>query len=172
MTLGSHQACVGKSQDHITPRWIIDRLEQFDTDPCAASPRPWDCARYNFTAADDGLSRQWVGRVWLNPPFDRYQVAKWIERLAQHSRGTALLHARTEAGWFTPVWESASGILFMSARIKFCRADGSEQPFNSGAPALLAAFGEDDLTRLRASGIAGTLVTSWETAPAREVIAA
>ena len=26
MTLGSHQACVGKSQDHITPRWIIDRL--------------------------------------------------------------------------------------------------------------------------------------------------
>jgi DNA N-6-adenine-methyltransferase (Dam) len=172
MTLGSHQACVGRSQDHITPRWLLAKLGKFDTDPAAADPRPWDCAQHNIIAAMDGLSRLWFGRIWLKPPFDRYQVGRWIQRLAEHGRGTALLHARTEAGWFTPVWESASGILFMSTRIKFCRADGSEQPFNSGAPALLAAFGEDDLTRLRASGVTGTLVTSWETAPAREGIAA
>lgn len=38
----------------------------------------------------------------------------------------------------------------------------SAYQFNSGAPALLAAFGEADLKRLRASGIAGTLVTNWE----------
>src|SRR4051794_2283740 len=140
MTLGSHQRCVGQSQVHVTPRWIFERLGAFDLDPAAADPRPWDCARRNYTEADDGLSRPWRGRVWLNPPFDRFQVAHWIRRLAEHGHGTALLHARTEAEWFEPIWRSASGILFMGDRIKFCRPDGSEQPHNSGAPPVLVSF--------------------------------
>jgi hypothetical protein len=98
----------------------------------------------------------------LNPPFDRYQVGAWIQRLAEHGRGTALLHARTEAGWFEPVWRSASGILFLADRIKFCRPDGSEQPANSGAPAVLISFGAKDLQVLRICGIAGVLVTTWQ----------
>jgi hypothetical protein len=28
----------------------------------------------------------------------------------EHGRGIALLHARTEAGWFEPIWESAAAI--------------------------------------------------------------
>jgi hypothetical protein len=109
MTLGSHQKTIGDSENWITPRWIIDRLGPFDLDPAAASPRPWDCAQYNFTC--DGLSCEWQGRVCLNPPFDRYQVGKWIQRLANHGNGTALLHTRTEAEWFEPVWKSAKAIL-------------------------------------------------------------
>jgi DNA N-6-adenine-methyltransferase (Dam) len=163
MTLGSHQATVGKSQVHITPRWIIERLGPFDLDPCAADPRPWDCATENWT--QDGLSRPWRGRTWLNPPFDRYQVGEWVKRLANHGQGTALLHARTEAGWFEPIWRSASGILFMADRIKFCRTDGSEQPANSGAPAVLVAFGQQDLMALCDSGIGGALVTEWDWQP-------
>ena len=168
MTLGSHQRCVGQSQVHITPRWILERLGAFDLDPAAADPRPWDCARRNYTEADDGLSRPWRGRVWLNPPFDRFQVAHWIRRLAEHGHGTALLHARTEAEWFEPIWRSASGILFMGDRIKFCRPDGSEQPHNSGAPPVLVSFGDTDLARLRGSGLSGFLVTGWAaTSPVR-----
>jgi DNA N-6-adenine-methyltransferase (Dam) len=162
MTLGSHQRTVGLSQVHITPRWIIERLGSFDLDPCAASPRPWDCATTNYTEADDGLSQPWRGRVWLNPPFDRYAVARWISKLAAHGCGTTLLHARTEAGWFEPIWEHASGILFMADRIHFHRPDGSRQPANSGAPPVLVAFGQEDLARLRESEIAGVLVTTWE----------
>jgi DNA N-6-adenine-methyltransferase (Dam) len=163
MTLGSHQQTVGRSQVHITPKRIIDRLGPFDMDPCAASPRPWDCARVNITEKENGLIQSWHGRVWLNPPFDQYVVRQWIARLAEHGQGTALLHARTEAGWFEPVWESASGILFMADRIHFHRPDGSRQPANSGAPPVLVAFGEQDLVRLRDSGIAGRLVTQWQT---------
>jgi hypothetical protein len=161
MTLGSHQQSVGKSQDHITPRWILDALGVFDLDPAAADPRPWACARRNYTEADDGLSRRWVGRTFLNPPFDRRVVGQWIQRLADHGRGTALLHARTEAGWFEPIWAHASGILFLADRIHFYKPDGSEQPANSGAPAVLVAFGQEDLERLRQSGISGVLVTQW-----------
>jgi hypothetical protein len=81
------------SQVHLTPRWIIDALGPFDLDPCAADPRPWNCATRNIYEAEDGLSAKWDGRVWLNLPFDRYKVGKWIGRLAEHGRGTALLHA-------------------------------------------------------------------------------
>lgn len=162
MTLGSHQRAIGRSQVHLTPRWLIDALGPFDLDPCAADPRPWDCARRNLTAADDGLAHDWTGRVWLNPPFDRREVARWIERLACHGDGIALLHARTETTWFRPVWSRADGILFLARRLHFCRPDGTEQPANSGAPPVLAAFGAANYAALRRAKIPGNLVMRWE----------
>ena len=164
MTIGSHQTTVGKSQSHITPAWLLAQLGKFDLDPAAADPRPWDCADHSIPEAQDGLSQPWPtsARVFLNPPFDRYVVGRWIQRLAEHGRGIALLHARTEAAWFEPCWRHASGILFMADRIHFHRPDGGRQPANSGAPPVLVAFGEEDLVCLRTSTIAGALVTKWE----------
>ena len=162
MTLGSHQRAIGRSQVHLTPRWIIDALGPFDLDPCAADPRPWDCAHRNLTVADDGLAHQWIGRVWLNPPFDRREVARWIERLARHGDGIALLHARTETAWFRPVWARADAILFLDRRLHFCRPDGTEQPANSGAPPALIAFGAANYGALRRAKISGNLVMRWE----------
>lgn len=165
MTIGSHQQTVGKSQTHLTPKWIIDALGPFDLDPCAAPlPRPWDCAETNFTETDDGLSRDWRGCVWLNPPFDRYIVGKFLTRLAEHGDGIALLHARTETEWFSTAWRRADGLLFLADRIKFFLPDGTKQPANSGAPVVLVAFGQDAVKRLRKSGITGFLTTSWEVA--------
>lgn len=164
MTLGSHQRTVGKSQVHLTPRWLLDALGRpFDLDPCAATVRPWDCARTNFVEADDGLSREWFGEVWLNPPFHRYQVAEWISRLAEHGNGITLVHARTEAAWFEPIWRHATLLLFLADRIKFCLPDGVEQPANSGAPVVLAAFGSSARSRLFNCGIPGVLVGNWIT---------
>jgi hypothetical protein len=168
MSLGSHQVAIGRSQSHITPRAIINALggaDTFDLDPAACVQQPWPCARQSFTEFDNGLIQTWRGRVWLNPPFDRRVVGQWVQRLADHGNGTLLTHARTEAQWFEPIWRSASAILFMANRICFYRPDGSRHPHNSGAPPLIAAFGAADLHRLRASGIPGTLVTSWEHQP-------
>jgi DNA N-6-adenine-methyltransferase Dam len=164
MTLGSHQKSVGKSQIHVSPKWLLDLLGPFDFDPCAADPRPWDCATVNITEREDGLSRDWrgLGRGYLNPPYDRYVVARWISRFADHNHGVALLHARTETDWFEVCWERASGILFLDDRITFCKPDGSEHPANSGAPAVLVSFGPADLECLRECGIAGRLITQWE----------
>lgn len=170
MTLGSHQSTVGKSQAHITPRWLIDRLGPFDLDPCAADPRPWDCASVNYTA--DGLDLPWAGRVWLNPPFDRYVVGRWIERMAEHRNGIALLHARTETEWFLPCWERAHSILFFAHRIKFCRPDGTEQGANSGAPPVLVSFSPRDARRLADAGIPGAHVRGWQLLAAKQAEAA
>ena len=165
MSLGSHQQTVGKSQNHITPKWIIDATGPFDLDPCAADPRPWDCATTNWTMY--GLSREWFGMVYVNPPFNRYEVGSWIAKLAQHGNGITLLQARTEAGWFLPLWRRAACILFLADRIHFHRPDGTRQPANSGAPPILAAFGADAALRLHRCSIDGALVTHWHNRPTR-----
>jgi hypothetical protein len=96
--------------------------------------------------------------VWLNPPFDRYKVGRWIGRLADHGNGTALLHARTETEWFRICWPRATGILFMAKRLIFVKPDGTPctakrgERANSGAPPVLVAFGDYDATRLRTFG--------------------
>lgn len=171
MTIGSHQTTIGKSQVHLTPRAIIDPLGAFDLDPCAADPRPWDCAKANFTEADDGLSRDWFGRVWLNPPFHRYQIAAWLDKMAAHGCGTALVHARTDTAWFGTIWRHATALLFLSGRVTFRQADGTQQtitdpksknygkPNDSGAPVVLCAFGSADADVLSSSGLAGAFVS-------------
>lgn len=175
MSLGSHQSTIGKSQVHLTPRSILDPLGPFDLDPCASDPRPWDCARLNYTEADDGLSRPWEGRVWCNPPFDRRGVGAWMKRMGEHGHGIALLHARTDTEWFQHLWDGASAILFLRGRFNFLKPDGTPQtinkegskyfgkPSNSGAPVVLASFGIADRRVLETCGLAGTLVTGWTT---------
>jgi hypothetical protein len=154
--MGSHQRCVGKSQVHLTPRRILDPLGKFDLDPCGSNPRPWDCAGATFTEADDGLSLPWFGRVWLNPPFNRFGIADWLTRMAQHDRGITLVHARTETDWFNIVRERATALFWIAGRVIFLKPDGSPQTItkptskyfgkvaNSGAPVVLAAFGFAD----------------------------
>jgi hypothetical protein len=159
VTLCSHQQSIGKSQDHITPRFIIDAVGPFDLDPCAADPRPWDCARINWTTG--GLEREWTGLVYLNPPFHRYEVGAWIAKLAAHGHGIALLHARTETEWFEPIWQHAAAILFLADRLRFHRPDGTRQPANSGAPPILAAFGDEASLRVHRCGLPGALVDRW-----------
>jgi hypothetical protein len=167
VTIGSHQFGKSMSTNYITPRWLLDRLALFACDPCAASPRPWDCGEgFNFTLADNGLEREWYGLVFCNPPFDSAGIAAWIDRLARHEPGGILLtHARCETAWFQLIWKSATGLLFLDRRIKFCKPDGSTHSHNSGAPVVLAAFGDEAMRRLQNSGLGGALIIQWRVQP-------
>jgi hypothetical protein len=160
VTLGSHQRSIGKSQNWISPRHLIDATGPYDLDPCAADPRPWDCAKVNWTSG--GLEREWFDRVYCNPEFDRRVVGKWVARMAAHNHGTLLIHVRTETEWFMPIWQHASAILFLADRLHFHHPDGTRAPANSGAPACLVAFGQYDAERLATSGIPGIWVpNNW-----------
>lgn len=160
MTLGSHQKSIGDSQSWITPKFIIDDLGPFDLDPCACDPQPWPCAAEQWTA--HGLHKQWHGLIWLNPPFHRYEVGQWMQRMARHGNGIALVHARTEAEWFVPIWEKATAIGFLKDRLYFHYPDGTRADANSGAPAVLAAFGPLARSRLKRSATPMFLVTEWK----------
>lgn len=166
MTLGSHQTTIGSSQSWITPKFIIDDLGPFDLDPCECDQQPWPCAALGYKKDGiGGLALPWRGFVWLNPPFHRYEVGKWMEKMARHrGGGIALVHARTEAEWFNPIWQHAAVIGFLKDRLYFHYPDGRRADANSGAPAVLAAFGDRAERRLLQSKIPMHLVTGWNRA--------
>jgi hypothetical protein len=153
--MGSHQATSSITDEWITPREIIQALGPFDLDPCSPGDRrPWDTAARHLSIEDNGLAQQWDGRVWLNPPYSG--AAAWLERLAFHGVGTALIFARTEtAAWHEHVWPHAAGLLFLRGRLTFHHVDGRRSGFNAGAPSVLVAYGSADTDVLASCTLPG-----------------
>ena len=158
MGLSSHQSARMKNDEWLTPPEVLRALGPFDLDPCAPVLRPWDTAAQHYTAADDGLARAWLGRVWCNPPFGR-EAVKWLAKLRDHGNGIALVPARTETRMFYgTVWGHADGVLFMRGRPHFHYVDGRRAAANSGAPIALVAYGASNLEALQRSGLGFTVV--------------
>ncbi len=162
--IGSHHSARAQTTTWLTPPRILTALggaDSFDLDPCAApTPRPWPTAlTMNERKDADGLMIEWFGRVWLNPPYSSAEIGRWLARMADHGRGTALIFARTETSAFQRwVWEQASGLLFIEGRLHFHYLDGARANANGGAPSVLCAYGQDDMDRLAASDIEGAFV--------------
>jgi hypothetical protein len=153
VSLSAHQSACAKSDEWLTPPEWFGALGEFDLDPCSPINRPWDTARQHLTIADNGLTREWHGRVWCNPPFGR-EAAKWMRRMVEHGNGVALIPARTEtAMFFESVWAGAEAVCFVRGRPHFHYVDGRRAPFNSGAPICLVAYGRRNAYALLDSGL-------------------
>lgn len=170
--IGSHQSPRMLNDEWLTPPSIISALGRFDLDPCAPIVRPWPTAAEHFTKEDDGLSRQWTGRVWLNPPYSS-QAREWLARLADHGDGIALTFARTETKWFVDtIWRRADAVLFIAGRLHFHYVNGDRAPANAGAPSVLAAYGAPNAQRLCTAKIPGTYISLTADAPAGPPVSA
>ena len=85
-----------------TPQWLFDKYNQeyqFTLDACAI-PENAKCPRF-FSPEQDGLSQEWTGRVWCNPPYGR-QIGKWVQKAYESKAEVVvmLLPARTDTSWF------------------------------------------------------------------------
>jgi phage N-6-adenine-methyltransferase len=64
-----------------TPQVLYDELARifggFTLDPCATQENA-KCAHF-FTREDDGLSRDWKGKVFMNPPYGR-EIGRWVKK--------------------------------------------------------------------------------------------
>ena len=158
--IGGHQrGYEGRTDEWLTPPEIVTALGPFDTDPCSPINRPWSTATQHFTVADNGLSHSWHGRVWMNPPYGP-ETAKWLERLAKHGNGIALIFARTETEMFHRWgWNSADAMLFLRGRLHFYTVTGDRAKDNAGGPSVLIAYGRENAERLRHSGLSGRFVS-------------
>lgn len=114
-------------------------------------------ANNHFTIEDDGLSRDWFGKVWCNPPYD--DSASWLNKLHKHGNGIALIFARTETEmFFNEVWNEADAILFIKGRLFFHHVTGERGRTNGGAPSVLIAYGKECVEKLERSRINGKLI--------------
>jgi hypothetical protein len=160
-----HFKAIGQTDTWITPQYITDALGGFDLDPCAHTEMPWQHAKANYTVEDDGLSSTWFGRVWLNPPFNQYQLPLWMEKMSKHKNGIMMISAACETKrFYTHVWGKATGILMMDHRPYFRLPDGSKGVSNSGQTMCLIAYDEANLKALLDSGLGVVVNTISRTA--------
>ena len=141
-----------------TPKELIDSLGKFDIDPCSPINPLWETANIMYNKNDDGLSKEWEGRVWLNPPYSRPLIEQFIEKMAEHNNGIALLFNRFDSKMFQDIiFKKASSMLFMRNRIRFYRQDGTRGN-SPGCGSTLIAFGLQNSEILKNSDIQGKFV--------------
>lgn len=145
-----------------TPKEIIDSLGEFDLDPCAPEKPLWPTATVMWNKHDDGLSRDWDGRVWLNPPYSRPLIERFVRKMAEHGNGIALLFNRCDNVMFHDIiFPTATAIKFLRKRIRFYRPDGS-QGASPGCGSVLIAWGEDNATAIRNCKLDGKYIRLTE----------
>ena len=150
---GIHRGYEGRTDEWLTPPEIINSLGSFDLDPCSPINRPGDTAQKHYTVNDNGLNYLWEGRVWLNPPYGP-ETGKWLEKLANHGNGIALIFARTETEMFHNfVWEKANAIFFFKGRLFFYDIMGQKAKNNAGGPSVLIAYGDNNVKSIEQSNI-------------------
>lgn len=97
----------------------------------------------------------------MNCPYGNV-LGAWLNRLALHNNGIALLFGRTDTRAFQrDVFPFTSGILFVRGRLTFHRPNGDPAPegHNSGGPSVLIGYGSEALRRLTANRDLGALMT-------------
>ncbi len=126
-----------KSDMWATPQDLFDELNRefhFTLDVCA-SEENHKCERY-FTLGDDGLSQDWDGVCWMNPPYGR-SIGAWVKKAAESScKVVCLLPARTDTAWWHDYCIKSGIIRFLRGRLKF-GGHKNNAPF----PSAIVIFG-------------------------------
>lgn len=147
-TPGPAPTFTSSTGDWHTPPEIVEAVRdlfdgRIDLDPCSNSHEaPNVPALVHFTREDDGLSRPWSGRVYLNPPYGK-GIGPWIEKVREeHEAGrvtaaVVLVKAATDTRWFRVLSERYPRCE-VAGRLKFsgCKAPA---PF----PSVLFYLGDE-----------------------------
>lgn len=145
------------NDEWITPAYIVEALGNFYLDPCSPSIPPNKLTEIFYTKAEDGLTKAWSGRVWLNPPYGK-ETFKWLAKLADHKAGIALIFARTETrGFHTEVWEKAHSVFFFKGRLSFLYVTGKKAS-TANAPSCLISYSEKDTEAIQKAIDTGKLI--------------
>src|SRR3990167_1010279 len=136
-----------------TPKNYIDAAKQvmgsIDLDP-ASSAKANEIVQANkyYSKDDNGLTQEWAGNIWLNPPysqplisdFSKTIVDKFLKR--EITQACILVNNATDTNWFQRMLNVASAVCFIKGRVKFIDLQGE----SSGAPLqgqAILYFGEN-----------------------------
>jgi len=120
-----------------TPAEYIDLarlvLGEIDLDP-ASTPLANERVKATqiFTEAENGLMQDWVGNIWLNPPYAQPAIQHFADKMvaeleAGHvTAAIVLTHNYTDTAWFQQLAHAASAICFTRGRIRFEAPNGDQ----------------------------------------------
>jgi ParB-like chromosome segregation protein Spo0J len=92
-----------------------------------------------YTKEDDGLTKDWKGNLWINPPYSRDLMPAFVDKLKQSfingdvDSAILLSHNNTDTAWFHSLASVSSAICFPKKRIKFYRGEEIAAPTNGQA---------------------------------------
>lgn len=131
-----------------TPKELMDRINTdfgpFDLDPCCTKET---AKALNFyTKEDNGLLKEWEGRIWINPPYGR-EIKHWVKKAYEYSLSggycVCLVPARTDAKWFQDYCMKGQR-LFLRGRVKF-ENNGIKAP--APFPSVIVVFSKEKITK-------------------------
>lgn len=155
MTKGfTHESTINESVEWYTPPIVFEKLGlEFDLDPCSPGEgKSFVPTKKHYTIIDNGLTSPWDGTVFVNPPYGKHTPV-WMEKLADHGDGIALVFARTDVKWFQNLAPKISAVCFVSGRIKFYQGSTESQGGTPGTGSMLLAFGDRAKEALINSGL-------------------
>jgi len=129
--------------DWYTPEKYIESVRKvmggIDLDP-ATSKCAQDIikATTHYTESDDGLSKDWSGRVFMNPPFKMPEVKQFVFKLCDAIESKSVTQAimltnnNTDTQWFQRAAGLSGGVCFTKGRISFYNAEGDESSPTNG----------------------------------------
>lgn len=111
---------------------VREVLGAIDLDPASndGAQETVKAATY-YTLETDGLSKEWRGRVWMNPPYTSRVINQFVEKLANHYRdgditaAIALTNNSTDTTWFQYGAKIADAYCFTAGRIRFVKPDNT-----------------------------------------------
>jgi hypothetical protein len=134
--------------EYYTPSWIFEKLSlTFDLDPAHPSFQTNVPVKQYYTKEDDGLNREWFGRIWMNPPFSESKL--WVHKFMAHKNGIALLPFAKSA-WMVEIWAHCDGVVPLPYNIRF----DYEGKTNGSIflPTALFAYGNDNIEAIKRIG--------------------
>lgn len=126
----------GENEWYTPPKYIEAArraMGSIDTDPASCElANSIVKAKVYFDIDDDGLSREWVGNVWLNPPYVQPLVSQFtaatIEKYlaGEINQACVLVNNATETNFFQYMLQYCSAICFPSGRIRYIDKNGEQ----------------------------------------------